>query len=336
MIETTNLTKRYDSTLALDHVGFTIEPGQIVGLLGPNGAGKSTMLKILTGYIPPTEGSARLLGLDVINQSLDIRRRIGYLPETNPLYEELSVYESLEWTAKLRLLEPVFYRPAIRRVIESCGLGSVVGKDISTLSKGYRQRLGLAQAILHDPDILILDEPTSGLDPNQQQEVRDLIQALKQKKTVILSTHLLAEAQSICDRVLIINNGKIVADGTPERLSEQFSGVQRLHLELKAPAEASQERLRIIEGVQSVAVHRTHEHSVELTIEMMASHDSRELIFNVAVENHWPILEMHQESVSLDHIFRQLTVDYQETVIPARPKLGSMDPPLKTAEDDTV
>jgi ABC-2 type transport system ATP-binding protein len=215
MIEVSQLTKTYGSTVALDHVTFAIQPGEVVGLLGPNGAGKTTMLKILTGFLPPTEGSARVAHFDVLEQSLDVRRRIGYLPETNPLYEELAVYESLTWTARLRGMAPADYGGAIRRVIESCGLQAVVGKDIAHLSKGFRQRVGLAQAMLHDPEILILDEPTSGLDPNQQDEVHALIQTMRQKKTVLLSTHILSEASRVCDRVLIIHKGKIVADGAP-------------------------------------------------------------------------------------------------------------------------
>src|SRR5438552_7007893 len=166
MIEVSQLTKRYGSILALDHVTYTIQPGEVVGLLGPNGAGKTTMLRLLTCYLPPTGGTAKVAGYDIADQSMDVRRRIGYLPETNPLYEELAVYESLEWTARLRGMNPAAIKPAIRKVVETCGLGSVVERDIANLSKGYRQRVGLAQAILHDPDILILDEPTSGLDPN--------------------------------------------------------------------------------------------------------------------------------------------------------------------------
>ena len=215
MIEVSQLTKRYGPTLALDHVTFAIQPGEVVGLLGPNGAGKTTMLKLLTGYLPATEGSARVAHFDVLSQSLDVRRRIGYLPETNPLYEELAVYESLEWTARLRGLAPTVYEAAIRNVCAACGLESVVGKDIAHLSKGYRQRVGLAQALLHDPEVLILDEPTSGLDPNQQDEVHALIQTMRQKKTVLLSTHILSEASRVCDRVLIIHQGRIVADGAP-------------------------------------------------------------------------------------------------------------------------
>ncbi len=227
MIEISQLTKKYGTTVALDHVTLSIQPGEVVGLLGPNGAGKTTMLKMLTGYLPPTEGSARVAHFDILTQSLEVRKRIGYLPETNPLYEELAVYESLEWTARLRGMPRSGYAGAIRHVIEVCGLSSVVGKDIAHLSKGYRQRVGLAQAILHDPEILILDEPTSGLDPNQQEEVHALIQTMRQSKTVILSTHTLSEANRVCDRVLIIHQGRIVADGAPTRFGRPLEDVFR-------------------------------------------------------------------------------------------------------------
>src|SRR5579864_2365504 len=248
MIEVANLTKRYGSTLALDHVTFAIQPGEVVGLLGPNGAGKTTMLKMLTGYLPPTEGSAKVANFSVLDESLKVRQRIGYLPETNPLYEELAVYESLEWTARLRGMPTTAYAAAIRQVIDVCGLANVVGKDVAHLSKGYRQRVGLAQAILHDPEILILDEPTSGLDPNQQLEVRQLIQTLKQKKTVLLSTHILSEAQSTCDRVLIIHQGRIAADGSPDVLGQRMGRSQKLLLELKAPAAEAEQTLAGLPG----------------------------------------------------------------------------------------
>jgi ABC-2 type transport system ATP-binding protein len=306
MIEVQQITKNYGPTVALDQVSFVVQPGEVVGLLGPNGAGKTTMLKILTGYLPPTEGSACVANLDVVDQSLDVRQRIGYLAETNPLYEELAVYESLEWTARLRGMAPSNYAGAIRNVIQVCGLDSVVGKDVAHLSKGFRQRVGLAQAILHDPEILILDEPTSGLDPNQQQEVRQLIQTLKQKKTVLLSTHILSEAQTTCDRVLIIHKGKIVADGTPDLLREQMSKGHRLLLELKAPAAAAQETLSRLPGADRVTVQEEAEGRVVLFLES-AEADLREAIFEEASRNHWPILQMTPETFSLEDVFRQLT-----------------------------
>jgi ABC-2 type transport system ATP-binding protein len=306
MIELSQLTKRYGATVALDHVSLTIGPGEIVGLLGPNGAGKTTMLKMLTGYLPPTEGTARVGNIDVLEDSLAVRRRIGYLPETNPLYEDLAVYESLIWTARLRDMAPSAAAPAIRRVIELCGLAGVVGKDIAHLSKGYRQRVGLAQAILHDPEILILDEPTSGLDPNQQQEVRQLIQTLKQKKTVLLSTHILSEAQTSCDRVLIINQGRIVADGTPQDLSRQASAGNRLRLELKAPGSQAEQAIARLAGVERVTIQRTYDSQVMLIVESAA--DVREAVFELAVRERWPILGMTQDTMSLEDVFRQLTL----------------------------
>jgi len=306
MIDVSNLTKTYGSTLALDHVTFAIHPGEVVGLLGPNGAGKTTMLKMLTGYLPPTEGSARVANFDILEESLQVRERIGYLPETNPLYEELAVYESLEWTARLRGLEASRYAGAIRKVIEQCGLGAVVGKDIAHLSKGYRQRVGLAQAILHDPEILILDEPTSGLDPNQQLEVLQLIGELKQKKTVLLSTHILSEAQAACDRVLIIHQGKIVADGTPDLLREQMAKGQRLLVELKAPGEAAREVFSHLPGLERVTIQKESGSQVVLRLESQGD-DLREAVFNAAVQNHWPIFQMTLETFSLGDVFRQLT-----------------------------
>jgi ABC-2 type transport system ATP-binding protein len=304
MIELQALTKRYGDFTALDQVSLLVNPGEIVGLLGPNGAGKTTMIKMLTGYLPPTEGTARLAELDVRENSLEVRRRIGYLPETNPLYDELAVYESLEWTARLRQMDPVATPAAIRHVVDVCGLAPMVGKDIGHLSKGYRQRLGLAQAILHDPEILILDEPTSGLDPNQQQEVRQLIQTLKHKKTVLLSTHILSEAQSTCDRVLIINRGKIVADGTPDSLRQQQAGAQRLALELKAPASAA-DALSRIPGVLRVQPLQAADGRAQFLVE--CDQDVREAVFDLATRERWPILGMQLERASLEDVFRQLT-----------------------------
>jgi len=307
MITVDQLTKRYASTLALDHVSFSIQPGEVVGLLGPNGAGKTTMLKMLTGYLPPSEGSAKVADLSVQDQSLEVRRHIGYLPETNPLYDDLAVYESLAWTARLRGMEPGISAGAIRRVVGQCGLESVVGKDIGQLSKGYRQRVGLAQAILHDPEILILDEPTSGLDPNQQQEVRQLIQALRQRKTVLLSTHILSEAQSGCDRVLIIHRGRIVADGSPELLGRRMARGLRILLELKAPAREAQQALAGLPGVDRAELQKESESgTVILTLESSET-DVREVVFEMAASRRWPILQMTPETLSLEDVFRQLT-----------------------------
>lgn len=306
MIETVRLTKRYDRTVALNGVSFTVQPGEVVGLLGPNGAGKTTMLKMLTGYLPPSEGVARVAGLDVADHPLDVRRRIGYLPENNPLYDELAVAESLAWTAALRGLDGETRRQAIRRAVDACGLGDVLGKDIQELSKGYRQRVGLAQAILHDPEILILDEPTSGLDPNQQTDVRNLIHALRQRKTVLVSTHILSEARAACDRVLIIHQGAIVADGTPDMLSRQLSRSLRLLLELKASAPAAQEALSALAGVERAMLQKDEGGISTFVVESGAA-DVRESVYGLSVERRWPILQMTPETVSLEDVFKELT-----------------------------
>lgn len=319
MIDVSQISKRYGSALAVNRVSLTIQPGEVVGLLGPNGAGKTTLLKMLTGYLPPTEGSASLAGLDVLQNPIGLRHRVGYLPETNPLYDELAVYESIAWTARLHGMPPEAIPGAIRRVVEMCGLSSVIGKDIGHLSKGYRQRVGLAQAILHDPEILILDEPTSGLDPNQQSEVRQLIQRLRQQKTVLLSTHILSEAQSACDRVLIIHRGHIVADGTPAMLSQRMSGSQRLLVELKGPRDAAQEALRQLSGVTAVNLHHESEGATAFTVES-GDRDIREAVFHLAAERHWPLLQMTPERLSLEDVFRQLTTSEQAPLASSAPE----------------
>lgn len=306
MIEVAQLTRRYGAFTALDHVTFTIEPGEVVGLLGPNGAGKTTMLKMLTGYLPPSEGTAHVSRLNVLDAPLEVRRRIGYLPETNPLYDDLSVYESLLWTARLRAMPDHTIDPAIRKVVDVCDLSAVISRDVAQLSKGYRQRVGLAQAILHDPEILILDEPTSGLDPNQQQEVLQLIQTLKQKKTVILSTHILSEAQNACDRVLIIHQGKIVADGKPEILRQTFSRSHRLQILVRAAGAQAQAALSAVAGVERVAVQGEADGLSTLLVESGAQ-DVRERVFDAIVEQRWKLLELTPERYSLDDVFRALT-----------------------------
>jgi ABC-2 type transport system ATP-binding protein len=218
MIEVDRLSKSYGSAHALRGISFEVARGEVVGFLGPNGAGKSTTMKILTGYLLPTSGGARVAGLDVVENSLEVRRRIGYLPESTPLYSEMRVDEYLRFAAEIRGVAGRRVRDAVDRVVSLCGLERVVGKDILELSKGYRQRVGLAQAMVHEPDLLILDEPTSGLDPNQIVEVRDLIQRLGAEHTVILSTHYLQEVEAACSRVIVIDRGVIVGDGTREEL----------------------------------------------------------------------------------------------------------------------
>lgn len=306
MIEVQGLIKEYGTTRAVAGVSFTVNPGEVVGLLGPNGAGKSTTLRVLTGYLPPTSGSVRMGGIDVLDNPLDVRRRVGYLSEANPLYESLGVWESLTLFARLREIPENRIAARVREAAEQCSLLDVMSKDVGELSKGYRQRLGLALAILHDPQILILDEPTSALDPNQQKEVRDLILRLKEKKTVLLSTHILPEAQRICDRILIIHQGTIVAQGTMDELQQKLTGGQTFYVRLKGPTEALTERLSELLGVTSVKPQDELEPGCPGFL-ISSSEDPREAVSRLAAETGWPIMELHRPAAALDDIFRQFT-----------------------------
>jgi ABC-2 type transport system ATP-binding protein len=295
--------------VAVDNISFEIPQGQVVGFLGPNGAGKTTTMRLLTGYLPPDAGEAQLLGMDLLSHSLDIRRRLGYLPENNPLPDDVEVTDYLHYIGRLRGLDDHDHRMSrVRHVLKACALTPVVGKRLSELSKGYRQRVGLAQAIVHDPDILILDEPTSGLDPNQVSDVRDLIKDLKRQKTLLLSTHILSEVQNTCDRVLIISKGKIVADGTPAELSGSLQNKKRLFVVLRGPAEEMAKELGGLEGVAQLIPQPTNEPGASgFVLESDASRDLREAVFERAAARRWPLLAMEQESLSLEEVFRALT-----------------------------
>src|SRR5688572_14454322 len=251
MIEVRNLTKAYPGAQALNDVTFSIAKGEIVGFLGPNGAGKSTTMKILTGFIPPTSGSATVAGFDVVKQSLEVRRRVGYLPENNPLYTEMRVQEYISFRATLRQVPSKRRAAAVDSALERCGLGDVRHRIVGHLSKGYRQRIGVADAIVHDPEIVILDEPTIGLDPNQIRHIRKVIRELGRERTVILSTHILSEVEKMCSRVLIINRGKLVTDGTPvEILKRTRTG--RIRLDVRGDAAGARDSLRHLPTVTDV------------------------------------------------------------------------------------
>lgn len=250
MIEVRNLVKHYGDVKAVDDISFTVKNGEILGFLGPNGAGKTTTLKVITGYLSPTAGNVFVDGMNVLDDSMEIRKMIGYLPEMNPLYHDMQVYDFLEFVARVREIDKNQFRTRLNEVIDLCGLKGVVHKNINELSKGYCQRVGLAQAIIHDPEILILDEPTSGLDPNQIVEIRGLIKNLGKEKTVIISSHILQEMQATADRMIIINKGRIVADGTVEELMSDFKGKTRLTLELKNADEEAVKKLQSLqEGI---------------------------------------------------------------------------------------
>jgi ABC-2 type transport system ATP-binding protein len=306
-----NLTKLYGDQKAIDGISFDVKTGEILGFLGPNGAGKTTTMKIITCYMPPNAGTVEVDGLNIEEHSLEVRRKIGYLPENNPLYHEMNVLEYLEYAAELHGMTRSHIPHRIKEMVHVCGLETVRHKDIGELSKGFRQRVGLAQAMIHDPDVLILDEPTSGLDPNQIVEIRNLIKQLGRAKTVILSTHILPEVQATCDRVLIINEGKIVADGTPEQLQQEFRGAESLTLELLTNgADALQHispKLRTLHGVGSVELLGQKNGTARFMLHVEKGADVRADVFRKAVAEGWVILEMHRKATTLEEVFHRLT-----------------------------
>ena len=308
MIEVKDLVKKFGKNKVLDHISFSVKTGEILGFLGPNGAGKSTTMKIITSFWPATAGSVVIDGLDVSKDSIKTRAKIGYLPETVPLYDDMLVFEYLKFAAEVRGLEKDEVKKRIKEVIETCGLAKVVRKPIEELSKGYRQRLGLAQAIIHQPDILILDEPTTGLDPNQIIEIRDLIKKLGQEKTVIFSSHILSEVSATCDRVIIINNGKIVGEGSPSELMAKAGSRDLIYVKIKGPKDKVKEKLSALPN--AVKVDQKDQESDEITgfeIEPAAGVDLREALSKAMMEENWSILEFSKKSISLEDVFRELT-----------------------------
>lgn len=311
MIDIKDLTKSYGSTQALKGLTFEVPRGQVVGFLGPNGAGKSTTMKILAGFLEPTSGVARVGGVDVTQDPVLARRSIGYLPENNPLYDDMMVKEYLDFIADVRAIPTSERAASIRSAVERCGVGPVLGKDIQQLSKGYKQRVGFAQAILHNPDLLILDEPTSGLDPNQIVDIRALIKDLGKEKTVIMSTHILSEVQSTCSRVLIIAQGKLVADDSPEHLSEAEGGSVTV---VVAPrngtpldGDAAIKLFKALPGISDVKAVDA-EGGGTLGFELRhGREDPRRGVFEVAVQNNMVLLEIRRRQVSLEDTFRKLT-----------------------------
>jgi len=309
-IKVENLTKFYGEQAAVKNISFEINTGEIVGFLGPNGAGKSTTMKMITTYLTPSEGKIYVNELDTIDNSLEVRKKIGYLPEQNPLYQDMNVLDYLKYAAELESVPGGEITNSIKRMVEVCGLGDVQHKDIGELSKGYRQRVGLAQAMIHDPDVIILDEPTSGLDPNQIVEIRKLIKQLGKEKTLVLSTHILQEVEATCDRVLIINNGEIVADGTPDSLQNKFKGQVEVTLILKKDSTDKELVLRAISSVRNVdkaKIVRHDDNTIHINISGNKGEDIREDLFRKIVSMNMVLLGLHQEETSLEDIFRQLT-----------------------------
>jgi ABC-2 type transport system ATP-binding protein len=311
MIRIEELSKSFGPTQALRGISFEVPRGQVVGFLGPNGAGKTTTMRILSGYLAPTSGRAFVAGMDVTEDSVATRRVIGYLPENNPLYEEMMVLDFLNFVARVRGVPEGERQSRIRNAVDRCALKSVIGRDIGQLSKGFRQRVGLAQAILHDPDLLIMDEPTSGLDPNQIVEIRGLIQELGREKTVILSTHILSEAQTTCSRVLIINDGKLVADDTPENLTTGEGGTVTVILASRTGAQLEPARVRTaLQAIPGIAGVESAESEGGNTLGFRlryAREDPRRALFEAAVSNGLVLLEVRRHHVSLEETFRRLT-----------------------------
>ena len=305
MIEVRNLTKAYPGAQALNDISFSIAKGEIVGFLGPNGAGKSTTMKILTGFIPPTSGSATIAGFDVVKDSLEVRRRVGYLPENNPLYTEMRVGEYITFRATLRQVPSSRRAAAVDSALERCGLGDVRNRIVGHLSKGYRQRIGVADAIVHDPEIVILDEPTIGLDPNQIRHIRKVIRDLGRERTVILSTHILSEVEKMCNRVLIINRGRLVTDGTPvEILKRTKTG--RIRLDVRGEPTGARDWLRHLPTVTDVveaAIGTDRSYLIEAKDHAAVI----QAVVRKAGEAGWEVLELGPERLSLEDAFFELT-----------------------------
>ncbi len=307
MIKVKNLTKKYGDFEAVKSINFQINDGEILGFLGANGAGKSTTLKVMTGYLNPTHGNVYVNDMNIVDNAIEIQRLIGYLPELNPLYTDMMVYDLLKFTASMREIYGNNFSDALDRVVEQCTLQSVVHKKVSECSKGYKQRIGLASAMIHDPKILILDEPVSGLDPNQIVEIRHLIKTLGKEKIVIMSSHILQEIQATVDRIIIINEGSIVADGTPDKLVSGAQGNTKLELEISgAGVKDIRSMATEFDSLNLLDVKRSGK-VVKAIAEYDAKNDLRESIFSYAVNNKWVLLKMNPISEDLEGIFRELT-----------------------------
>ena len=310
MIEVDHLTKRYGPFTAVDDVSFRVEKGEILGFLGPNGAGKTTTMRVLTGYMPPTEGKAVVAGYDVFTNPIEAKRRIGYLPETPPLYPDMTVREYLTFVARIKLGKTSKSDRAMRvdHAMKTAHVDDMAGRHCGKLSKGYRQRVGLAQALIHDQEVLILDEPTAGLDPKQIIETRDLIRSLGGNHTIVLSTHILPEVAHTCQRVIIINKGRVVAVDSPENLTHQLKSSATLYVQVEANGEAA-DALGTIPGVTKVTVSDRHERLTGYEIESEPDRDIRRDVARTVVNNGWGLLELRPTRLSLEEIFLQLTTE---------------------------
>jgi ABC-2 type transport system ATP-binding protein len=310
MIHVENLTKYFNGLCAVDQINFEMQTGEILGLLGPNGAGKTTTLRMLTGFLRPTSGTIHIKDYTIEKHSLEIRKLMGYLPEAAPLYHDMLVYDYLDYVANIREIDRERKLPRIRRLADLCGLNEVMHKPIGELSRGYKQRVGLAHAMMNDPEILVLDEPTSGLDPNQIVEIREIIRQIGKEKTIILSTHILSEAEATCDRVVIIDRGKIVADGSTEALKQSAREEYLVNISLQnANFQSVEKELATIEGIVSIMQVDETAGIVHLIVTCQTSVDLRGEIYKKIKKTDWILLDFHQESKTLEKIFRELTME---------------------------
>jgi ABC-2 type transport system ATP-binding protein len=308
VIKVKNVTKTFGTTVAVDNVSFTVEKREVLGFLGPNGAGKTTTMRMMTCYIPPDRGTIEIDGFDIFDNSLEVRRLVGYLPENNPLYLDMGVVDYLLFVAEIRGVPAPKRMQRVRDMVEMCSLEREIKKDIGELSRGYRQRVGLAQTLIHNPEILICDEPTSGLDPNQIIEIRELIKRIGKEKTVVLSTHILPEVTATCDRTIIISNGRLVADGTPDELVRRGSGGVTVIVTIKAPKSEIEAKLQKLSHVGTIrCLGAEPDDFLRYEIKVGNGADPSEDIFRLAVENRWVLRELRQERATLEEVFKQLT-----------------------------
>ncbi len=324
MIKVEGLTKRYARTVAVDNISFEVEKGQIVGFLGPNGAGKTTTMRILTCFLPPSEGKANVAGFDVQEHPMEVKRRIGYLPETPPVYPEMDVTEYLDFCGRLKGISSADIKRRVDDSIAKCALGDVRAKIIGKLSKGYRQRVGLAQAIIHNPDVLILDEPTSGLDPKQIIEIRDLLKSLAGDHTIILSTHILPEVEQSCERVIIISRGRVVAMDTVANLTNRMRGSEAIAIEIEASSgtptvSSAQQRLEQVSGVSRVVAKEPRDGRLRYEVESLQGRQIRADLARSVVNAGWNLSELAGIGSSLEDIFLQLTGTDSKTAEDAPP-----------------
>jgi len=307
MIKADNLTKRFGRHLAVAGATFEVERGEVVGFLGPNGAGKTTTIRMLTGFLPPTSGSAAIDSLDVSRHSVEARRQIGYLPESVPLYRDMRVREYLRFRGGIKGLQGKTLQLRMDEVLERCGLREVRRKMIKTLSKGFRQRVGLADALIHDPPLLILDEPTNGLDPNQIRSIRHLIKELGKSHTILLSTHILTEVEMVCDKVMIINGGKILASDTPSNLVSTMRAAGRISIEVKADPEKARGKMASLDHVKKVINERSRDDWEEFSVLVESGTDTRERLARLAQDEDWPLRSLHRHDATLEDVFVELT-----------------------------